>query len=105
MKQPDRDPMSRASARVSIHTRRKGAVVVVDPETGVVQLLDYAVAEDCGTMVKPMLVEGQIHAASCRASAPRCTRNSATTRTVSRSPPRSPARRARRARDLRRPSA
>jgi aerobic carbon-monoxide dehydrogenase large subunit len=37
-----------------------GAVVSVDPETGVVELFDYAVAEDCGTMVNPVLVEGQI---------------------------------------------
>jgi aerobic carbon-monoxide dehydrogenase large subunit len=37
-----------------------GAVVAVDVETGAVDLLDFAVAEDCGTMVNPMLVEGQI---------------------------------------------
>jgi carbon-monoxide dehydrogenase large subunit len=37
-----------------------GAVVAVDPETGAVELIDFAVAEDCGTMVNPMLVEGQI---------------------------------------------
>jgi len=37
-----------------------GAVVVVDPETGFVEILDFAVAEDCGTMVNPMIVEGQI---------------------------------------------
>jgi aerobic carbon-monoxide dehydrogenase large subunit len=37
-----------------------GAVVAVDPETGLVDLLDFAVAEDCGTMVNPMIVEGQI---------------------------------------------
>jgi len=37
-----------------------GAVVAVDPETGKVELIDYVVAEDCGTMVNPMLVEGQI---------------------------------------------
>ena len=37
-----------------------GAVVAVDLETGEVDLLDFAVAEDCGTMVNPMLVEGQI---------------------------------------------
>jgi carbon-monoxide dehydrogenase large subunit len=36
------------------------AVVAVDAETGSVELLDYAVAEDCGTMVNPMIVEGQI---------------------------------------------
>jgi aerobic carbon-monoxide dehydrogenase large subunit len=37
-----------------------GAVVAVDPETGTIEILDFAVAEDCGTMVNPMLVEGQI---------------------------------------------
>ena len=37
-----------------------GAVVAVDPETCFIELLDYAVAEDCGTMVNPLLVEGQI---------------------------------------------
>ncbi len=37
-----------------------GAVVAVDPQTGFVELLDFAVAEDCGTMVNPMIVEGQI---------------------------------------------
>ena len=35
-----------------------GAVVAVDPETGFIELLDFAVAEDCGTMINPMLVEG-----------------------------------------------
>jgi aerobic carbon-monoxide dehydrogenase large subunit len=37
-----------------------GAVVAVDPATGFVELIDYAVTEDCGTMVNPMIVEGQI---------------------------------------------
>ena len=36
------------------------AVVAVDPEIGSVELLDYAVVEDCGTMVNPMIVDGQI---------------------------------------------
>ena len=36
------------------------AIVEVDPETGRVALDDYAVAHDCGTVVNPMLVEGQI---------------------------------------------
>jgi carbon-monoxide dehydrogenase large subunit len=35
-------------------------VIAVDPETGVVELLQYAVAEDCGTMINPMIVDGQI---------------------------------------------
>ena len=37
-----------------------GAVVAVDLETGHVDLIDFAVAEDCGTMINPMIVEGQI---------------------------------------------
>jgi carbon-monoxide dehydrogenase large subunit len=37
------------------------AVVEVDPETGKVVMLDYFVVEDCGPVINPMLVEGQIH--------------------------------------------
>ena len=36
---------------------------VFNPATGEVELLDYAVVEDCGTMVNPMLVAGQAHGA------------------------------------------
>ena len=36
-------------------------LVEVDPETGVVEVLKYAVVHDCGTMVNPLLIEGQIH--------------------------------------------
>jgi carbon-monoxide dehydrogenase large subunit len=35
------------------------AVVEVDTETGAVAILDYVIVEDCGTMVNPMIVEGQ----------------------------------------------
>jgi carbon-monoxide dehydrogenase large subunit len=35
------------------------ALVAVDPQLGSVELLDYVVSEDCGTMVNPMVVEGQ----------------------------------------------
>jgi aerobic carbon-monoxide dehydrogenase large subunit len=35
------------------------AVVEVDTETGAVQIRDYVIVEDCGTMVNPMIVEGQ----------------------------------------------
>lgn len=34
-------------------------VVAVDPSTGLVEILDYVISEDCGTMVNPMIVEGQ----------------------------------------------
>ncbi len=36
------------------------AVVAVDVETGAVRIENYAVAHDCGVVVNPMLVEGQI---------------------------------------------
>jgi carbon-monoxide dehydrogenase large subunit len=36
------------------------AVVAVEPDTGVVEILDYVVSEDCGTMINPMIVDGQV---------------------------------------------
>jgi aerobic carbon-monoxide dehydrogenase large subunit len=36
------------------------AIVEVDAEIGRVSILDYAIAHDCGVVVNPMLVEGQI---------------------------------------------
>jgi carbon-monoxide dehydrogenase large subunit len=35
-------------------------VVEVDPETGVVAILAYAVVHDCGRLINPVVVEGQI---------------------------------------------
>jgi carbon-monoxide dehydrogenase large subunit len=35
--------------------------VAVDPDTGVVDVERYAVVHDCGTVVNPTIVEGQIH--------------------------------------------
>jgi carbon-monoxide dehydrogenase large subunit len=37
------------------------AVVEVDRDTGMVRVLRYVVAEDCGPQINPMLVEGQTH--------------------------------------------
>ncbi len=37
------------------------AVVDVDPGTGAVKLLRYLVAHDCGRIINPVIVEGQIH--------------------------------------------
>jgi carbon-monoxide dehydrogenase large subunit len=35
-------------------------VVAVDPSTGAIEILDYVVVEDGGTLVNPMIVDGQI---------------------------------------------
>ncbi len=39
------------------------AHVEVDPETGRVTVRDYALVEDCGPVINPLIVEGQIHGA------------------------------------------
>lgn len=37
------------------------ASIAVDAETGLVEILDYAIVEDCGRMVNPMIVDGQTY--------------------------------------------
>jgi len=37
------------------------AVVIVDPETGRVKLERFYAADDCGVVINPMIVEGQVH--------------------------------------------
>jgi carbon-monoxide dehydrogenase large subunit len=37
------------------------AVVEVDAETGTVRILRYVAVDDCGVMINPLVVEGQIH--------------------------------------------
>src|SRR5260221_9658568 len=37
-----------------------GAVVEVSPSTGGVRLVRYVVVEDCGVMINPMIVDGQV---------------------------------------------
>jgi aerobic carbon-monoxide dehydrogenase large subunit len=37
------------------------AVVEVDPETGAVDLQQYVAVDDCGNIINPMIVEGQLH--------------------------------------------
>jgi carbon-monoxide dehydrogenase large subunit len=37
------------------------AIVEVETETGAVRLLRYVAVDDCGVMINPMVVEGQVH--------------------------------------------
>ena len=37
------------------------AYVEVDPETGMVEILDYVAVDDAGTIINPLLAAGQIH--------------------------------------------
>lgn len=48
---------NRGSTASGVHAM----VVEVDPETAMVEIKRYLVVHDCGTIINPMLVEGQIH--------------------------------------------
>jgi carbon-monoxide dehydrogenase large subunit len=37
------------------------AIVETDPETAEIRILRYGVVHDCGTLINPMIVEGQVH--------------------------------------------
>jgi carbon-monoxide dehydrogenase large subunit len=50
----------RPSAPFTFSTSCHACVCEVDPVTGAVALLRYVVSEDCGVMINPMVVEGQI---------------------------------------------
>jgi 2-furoyl-CoA dehydrogenase large subunit len=40
------------------------AVVEIDPETGVYEVVDYAAVDDCGKRINPQIVEGQVMGAT-----------------------------------------
>jgi carbon-monoxide dehydrogenase large subunit len=44
-----------------------GVVVEVDPATGAVHILDAAIVHDCGRVINPMIVDGQIQGAFAQA--------------------------------------
>ena len=39
-------------------------VIEVNPDTFQTKILDYAIVDDCGTVINPMIVEGQVHGAA-----------------------------------------
>jgi carbon-monoxide dehydrogenase large subunit len=50
-------PVSQSTYSSGAHA----AVVEVDPETGLIKILRYVAVDDCGAMINPMIVEGQVH--------------------------------------------
>ncbi|MFI5265805.1 MAG: molybdopterin cofactor-binding domain-containing protein, partial [Chloroflexota bacterium] len=54
------DAQGRLNNSITYSNAVHAAVVEVDPDTGGVQVLRYVVAHDCGTVINPLIVEGQI---------------------------------------------
>lgn len=54
-------PDGTMNAAASYTNATHAAVVKVDPTTGVVQVVRYAVVHDCGRIINPLTVAGQIH--------------------------------------------
>jgi carbon-monoxide dehydrogenase large subunit len=52
-------PIDHVPASYGVHC----ATVEVDADTGTFKILRYVIVEDCGTMLNPVVVEGQLHGA------------------------------------------
>jgi aerobic carbon-monoxide dehydrogenase large subunit len=63
--QPERD--GRFNAYPTWPAASVAAVVEVDPETGLVTLLDHCIVDDSGTVINPLLVEANLHGATGQA--------------------------------------
>jgi carbon-monoxide dehydrogenase large subunit len=55
------DEHGRMNGAATYTNATHAAVVSVDIETGVVEILDYIVVHDCGTLINPVIVDGQVH--------------------------------------------
>lgn len=55
------DEKNRISCHYTYGNQAHAAVIEIDGETGKIEILKYVVAHDSGTLINPMLVEGQIH--------------------------------------------
>jgi carbon-monoxide dehydrogenase large subunit len=49
-----------APERAAYASGAHAAVVEVDPETGRTEILKYVIGHDCGTVINPLLVDGQV---------------------------------------------
>jgi aerobic carbon-monoxide dehydrogenase large subunit len=55
------DEQGRANNNATFSNATHVAVVEVDADTGEVRILRYVVAHDCGTVINPLIVAGQVH--------------------------------------------
>ncbi|MCW2583450.1 MAG: Xanthine dehydrogenase, molybdenum binding subunit apoprotein [Klenkia sp.] len=49
------------AAGIAFSNATHAAKLAVDVQTGEVEILDYVVVHDCGTVINPTIVEGQVH--------------------------------------------
>jgi CO/xanthine dehydrogenase Mo-binding subunit len=48
-------------AQATFASGNHAGIIEVDPQTGTVQVLRYVAVHDCGRVINPMIVEGQVH--------------------------------------------
>jgi CO/xanthine dehydrogenase Mo-binding subunit len=60
---PDPDAKT-GNLTLTYASQTHACAVEIDEETGQVTILDYAVADDCGRVINPQIVEGQVHGAT-----------------------------------------
>jgi len=58
------DEKWRLNQTLTYSIQAHAAVIELDPETGKFKILKYAVVDDCGKQINPMIVEGQVHGAT-----------------------------------------
>jgi CO/xanthine dehydrogenase Mo-binding subunit len=60
---PDPDTKT-GNLTLTYASQTHACVVEIDEDTGQVTILDYAVTDDCGRVINPQIVEGQVHGAT-----------------------------------------
>jgi carbon-monoxide dehydrogenase large subunit len=60
---PKPDSEGRAMRHGTVATQAHVATIEVDPATGQISILDYVVVHDCGVVINPAIVDGQIRGA------------------------------------------
>lgn len=58
------DEKWRLNQTLTYSIQAHATVLELDPETGKFKLLKYAIVDDCGKQINPMIVEGQVHGAA-----------------------------------------
>jgi len=58
------DAKKKGNLTLTYSYQAHAVVVEVEPESGSVKILDYAIVDDCGTVINPAIVDGQVYGAA-----------------------------------------